>query len=93
MSQGNVAFEMGKGTPFAKPDAAKITEVVNIDDATYGRLCMFGLVTSTPPSTAGKYGPGCMLVSTSGTSSITHAYTNVGTAASPSWVGIESTAT
>lgn len=93
MSQGNVAFEMGNGVPFSLPTDATIVECVNIYDATYGKLCMFGIVTGTPPTTAGKYGPGCMLVSTNGSSSVTHAYTNVGTSASPAWVGIESTAT
>ena len=93
MSVENVSYEMQNGT-FPVPSAVPV-KVVNVDDATYGSLCMDGYVIGTVAvSTAitasegyvGEFAIGATLRDTTNAGF----YQNVGTAASPSFTEITS---
>ena len=66
MSQGNVAFELTDGVPFEKPVVSP-TRIINVADATYGKVCVFGTVLPTSGALSTEnvgsgFAPGCILV-------------------------------
>ena len=91
MSRGNIDFELQYGT-FPTPSATAV-KVINVTDATYGSLCVFGYVTgATAVSLAltasggyvGDFGIGALVIDTTNAG----LYQNVGTAAAPSFTEI-----
>lgn len=48
-------------------------------------IFMVGSVAAPPPVTAGAFSPGCIAITTAGSSASTSIYGNSGTAASPTW--------
>lgn len=91
MSRGNIDFDLQNGT-FPTPSATPV-KVINVTDATYGSLCMFGYVTgATAVSLAvlaslgydGEFGVGALLIDATNAG----LYQNVGTAAAPSFTEI-----
>ena len=81
MSLGNVAFELTDGVPFEKPVVSP-TRIINVADATYGKVCVFGTVLPTSGALSTEnvgtgFAPGCILVNTTNAK----LYINTGTTA------------
>jgi hypothetical protein len=88
MSVENVSYEMANGT--FPSGSATPAAVVNVDDATYGKVMMFGYVTPasavSTENTGSGYGVGCLLIDITNGS----LYKNVGTTGTASFTEITS---
>jgi hypothetical protein len=63
------------------PDFASNVRVIEQD----GGQIVLGIVTGTPPTTANKFRPGCILIQGDAAAGSTGIYQNTATAASPTW--------
>jgi len=84
MSRGNVQTELRQGLPFPRPSTTPV-KVINIDNALYGKGCIFGYVDGAPgtyAATAGEFSKGAIIIDTSNGKP----YSNQNAiSASPSW--------
>lgn len=82
MSQGNVAYQTGNQlTNYPSTTPIKL---INVKDATYDNLCVFGVVLGDPATyaaQANQWAKGAIIIDVSNALS----YTNKGTVATPSW--------
>ena len=89
MSQGNIPFELENGSPFDVSGATP-TRVINMSDATYGKVCLYGFVTPASAVSTENVGTGfakgCLLLDiTNG-----KVYKNIGTTGTASFTEITS---
>lgn len=87
MSQGNVGFELQDGYPLPEPSTTPV-KVLNVKNATHGKVCVFGYVNGDPATYAkasdgytSDFAKGCVLVDTSNGK----IKTNDGAITAPTW--------